>query len=447
MAIQELSSSPTIDYWSRLLVQARDSSLVSGLPFLQTLRHRAQAIAAEFALPTKRDEEWQFTDLSDLLEVEFQPAQPDPVSPVIVAPFTLPEAQRSRLVFVNGIFAPDYSDCSALPPGVYVGNLVNLPEPYQAQLPTYLGQADGSDDVFSALNRAGFTDTAIAWIPAECVVENPIHFLFLTVVSEIPALIQPRILVVAGAHSQVTLVESYGAVTTHCTDVPQQCPYFNNGVSEIFLAEHAQLTHIRNQRESGDSFQVAKTAIAQAKASRYRLFDINLGAKLSRHNLDIWQQGEQTETDLLGLTAIAARQIADTHSVIYLRHPQGRTYQLHKTIVDDYAQAIFNGKVFVPKAAQMTNAIQLNRNLMLSSKARINTKPELQITADNVKCSHGATVSQLEADELFYLRSRGLDDNDARHLLIDAFAGEILNQVPLASLQYRLEQCISCRTF
>jgi Fe-S cluster assembly protein SufD len=129
-----------------------------------------------------------------------------------------------------------------------------------------------------------------------------------------------------------------------------------------------------------------------------------------------------------------------------LRHPQGVTNQLHKCIVDDYAHAVFSGKVFVPKAAQMTNANQLNRNLVLSPKGRVNTKPELQITADNVKCSHGATVSQLEADEIFYLRSRGLNDYDARHLLIDAFAGEILDQIPLPSLQQRLGQCIACRT-
>ncbi|MFM7437438.1 MAG: Fe-S cluster assembly protein SufD, partial [Snowella sp.] len=219
-----------------------------------------------------------------------------------------------------------------------------------------------------------------------------------------------------------------------------------NVVTEIYLAENSQVNHIRNQRESGDSFHIAKTVISQAKNSRYKNYDFNLGAKLCRHNLEIYQQGEQTETNLNGLTIIAGRQVSDTHSAIYLRYPHGKTNQLHKCIVDEYSHAIFSGKVFVPKAAQMTNANQLNRNLVLSSKARINTKPELQITADNVKCSHGATVSQLEADEVFYLRSRGLNDYDARHLLLYAFAGEILDKVSLKSLQQRLRQCISCRT-
>jgi Fe-S cluster assembly protein SufD len=143
---------------------------------------------------------------------------------------------------------------------------------------------------------------------------------------------------------------------------------------------------------------------------------------------------------------ISGEQTADTHSAIYLNFPGGTTDQLHKCIVDGHAHAVFNGKVFVPKAAQLTNASQLNRNLLISPKARVNTKPELQITADNVKCSHGATVSQLEADEVFYLQSRGLTAQDARNLLIDAFATEILDRIPLESLQQRLGQCVACRS-
>ena len=296
------------------------------------------------------------------------------------------------------------------------------------------------------MNTAGLDDVAIAWVGSDVTVETPIHLLFLSVVDSVPSLIQTRVLVIAEPNSTFSLVESYGAVTTNCTDRPQQKPYFSNVVTEIYLAENSQVNHIRNQRESGDSFHIAKTVISQAKNSHYTNYDFNLGAKLCRHNLEIYQQGEQTETNLNGLTIIAGRQVSDTHSAIYLRHLHGKTNQLHKCIVDEYSHAIFSGKVFVPKAAQMTNASQLNRNLVLSSKARINTKPELQITADNVKCSHGATVSQLEADEVFYLRSRGLNDYDARHLLLDAFAGEILDKVSLKSLQQRLRQCISCRT-
>ena len=433
-------------FLGQLLQQCESKKALVQLDVLTDLKKPASSLLIQSKIPNRRDEEWQFTDLSDLLKINFQVAEKVSLSTDILNQFILEEAKQSRLVFVNGIYSPELSDLTALPDHVYVGNLSNLPDAQKTKIANYLGKQEGSGELFTALNTAGLSDVAIAWIGEGVTVETPIHLLFLSVVDAVPRLIQPRILVIAEPNSKVSLVESYGAVTENCTDRPQQKPYFTNAVTEIYLAENAQINHIRNQRESGDSFHIAKTAIAQSKNSSYTNYEINLGAKLYRHNLDIFQQGEQTETNLNGLVIITGRQVSDTHSAIYLRYPHGKTNQLHKCIVDEYSHAIFSGKVFVPKAAQMTNACQLNRNLVLSSKARVNTKPELQITADNVKCSHGATVSQLEADEIFYLRSRGLNDYDARHLLIDAFAGEILDKVSLNSLQKRLRQCISCRT-
>jgi Fe-S cluster assembly protein SufD len=434
------------NYLSKLLTQCEKKNAVIQSDFLSDLKQKAASVLTQSQFPNKRDEEWQFTDISDLLKIDFQVAQKTTLTTDVLNQFVLEEAQNSRLVFVNGIYSSELSNITALPDRVYVGNLSNLPDTKKTQLANYLGQQEGSDEFFTALNTAGFSDVAIAWVSCDVTIETSIHLLFLSVVDLVPSLIQTRVLVIAEPNSKFSIVESYGAVTDNCTDRPQQKPYFSNSVTEIYLAENSQVNHIRNQRESGDSFHIAKTAIAQSKNSSYTNYDFNLGAKLCRHNLEIYQQGEQTESNLNGLTIIAGRQVSDTHSAIHLRHPNGKTNQLHKCIVDEYSHAIFSGKVFVPKAAQMTNANQLNRNLVLSSKARINTKPELQITADNVKCSHGATVSQLEADEVFYLRSRGLNDYDARHLLLDAFAGEILDKVSLKSLQQRLRQCISCRT-
>ncbi|MGL5032708.1 MAG: Fe-S cluster assembly protein SufD [Microcystaceae cyanobacterium] len=422
-----------------------------GLPviksdLLNSLRKQASQQIQELPLPTKRDEEWLFTDLSDLVTVDFEIATAIALDKSILQQFILDEGEHNRLVFVNGFYSPELSDLTALPTGIYVGNLGDLPQAKLEKLPHYLGKAEGSDEIFTVLNTSGLQDVMVIWADANAEIQTPIHCLFLAVVSPQAALIQPRVLVITEANSSLTLAESYATVTDTCSDRPQRLPYFTNAVTEVFLGKNSRLTHIRNQRESGDSFHIAKTAIAQEKESQYKLFEVNLGAKLYRHNLEIFQRGEQTQTDLYGLTVIAGRQVSDTHSAIHLRHPQGVTNQLHKCIVDNYAHAIFSGKIFVPKAAQMTNANQLNRNLVLSSKGRVNTKPELQITADNVKCSHGATISQLEADEIFYLRSRGLNDYDSRHLLIDAFAGEILEKIPLKSLQNRLNQCISCRT-
>jgi len=442
----ESLSSLEDNYLSKLLIQCESKNAVIQSDFLTDLKQKAASVLTQSRFPNKRDEEWQFTDISDLLKIDFQVAKETTLTTDVLNQFVLEEAQNSRLVFVNGIYSAELSNTTALLDRVYVGNLNNLSDTKKTQLASYLGQQEGSEEFFTTLNTAGLDDVAIAWIGSDVTVETPIHLLFLSVIDSVPSLIQTRILVIAEPNSNFLIVESYGAVTDNCTDRPQQKPYLSNVVTEIYLAENSQVNHIRNQRESGDSFHIAKTAIAQSKNSAYTNYDFNLGSKLCRHNLDIYQQGEQTESNLNGLTIIAGRQVSDTHSAIYLRLPHGKTNQLHKCIVDEYSHAIFSGKVFVPKAAQMTNANQLNRNLVLSSKARINTKPELQITADNVKCSHGATVSQLEADEVFYLRSRGLNDYDARHLLLDAFAGEILDKVSLKSLQQRLRQCIACRT-
>ncbi|MBZ8183211.1 Fe-S cluster assembly protein SufD [Oscillatoria salina] len=415
--------------------------------WLQELRQIAAYGVAQQKLPQKKDEDWRFTDLSELLAIQFQAAGKVSVDPEAIAGLQLPEAAQSRLVFVNGFYAPELSDVSGLPTGVFVGNLADLPTKQSYEIVKYLGQQEGAKEVFTALNTAGLGDVAIVWAGENVVVEKPLHLLFLTAVEKDPILTQPRTLVVAEKSSSLQIVEHYAAIPTPgCTDFPQNRPYFTNAVTEIWLEENAEVNHTRNQRESGDGFQIGKTAIAQARASRYTCNEINLGAKLSRHNLEVYQTGEQTETRLNGLTMVDGEQLSDTHSAIALTKPFGSTDQLHKCILGDRSRAVFNGKVFVPREAQQTNAAQLNRNLLLSNKARVDTKPELQITADNVKCSHGATVSQLEPEEVFYLRSRGLNEADARHLLIDAFAAEILERIPVESLRYRLSQCVACRT-
>ena len=249
---------------------------------------------------------------------------------------------------------------------------------------------------------------------------------------------QPRCLVVAETGSQVTLIEEY----TNRQDAKNAKVYFTNAVTEIWVGENAQVSHTVVDRSGAEAFHVAKTAVSQARSSRYTCNAVVFGGKLSRHNLEITQTGEQTETTLNGLTMIADKQVADTHSAIALNYPHGVSKQLQKNIVGDRAHVVFNGKVFVPKPAQLTDASQLNRNLLLSSKARVDTKPQLEITADNVKCAHGATVSQLEDDEIFYLQSRGIDENGARNLLINAFAGEIINKIPILSLRETLLQVV-----
>ena len=428
-------------YLTELLEQCQGLSQViePEVAWVQEIRDRAATWVRQSTIPTTRDEEWRFTDLSPLRQIAFQVETQYITSLHDITPLTLPEAANSRLVFINGVYAADLSAVADLPNGVVVSNLAGLPLGYRSRVRDYLAQQQGAKEVFTALNTAGITDVAVVWIPKNLVVETPIHLLFISTASGTPIISQPRCLVVAESGSSVTLIEEY----THRRDVEEAAVYFTNAVTEIWVEENAQVNHTIIERESGAAFHIGKSAIAQARDSRYTCNAITLGAKLSRHNLEVFQTGEQTETTLNGLTMVALQQLADTHSAIALNHPYGTSNQLHKCIVADRAHAVFNGKVFVPKAAQLTNAGQLNRNLLLSPKARVDTKPQLEITADNVKCAHGATVSQLDAEEVFYLQSRGLDEDDARKLLINAFAAEIINQLPLVSLRERLSTAVS----
>lgn len=418
----------------------------SNAPWLQGLRDRATVRVKSQTLPSNRDEEWRFTDLSDLLGIELEASAqlPSGIHLEDLAAFVLPEAEQSRLVFVDGVYAPDLSATSHLPSTLQFGNLAALSDP--KDLIPYLAQQSGSDELFTALNTAGLSDAAIVVLPPQLVVDTPVHLLFVSTggdtrsaqANQRPVLTQPRCLVVAGVNSSLTLVEDYVTLS--------EGVYFTNAVTEIWLAENAQLNHTRVQRDSAKAFHIGKTAVSQARTSRYTCNALSLGAALSRHHLEIYQTGEQTETTLNGLTMIAGTQVGDMHSAIALTQPYGITRQLQKCVVGDRAHAIFNGKVFVPQAAQLTDAGQLNRTLLLSPKARVDTKPQLEIVADNVKCTHGATVGQLEADEVFYLQSRGIDSASARRLLVYAFAYEIIEQVAIASLKHALSQRITSQT-
>ncbi|OWY66158.1 Fe-S cluster assembly protein SufD [cyanobacterium TDX16] len=436
------------NYLLELLQQCQKGVETLHVTSLQEIRDRAASIIRQSTLPTTKVEEWRFTDLSALKQIKFSVETFHETSLQIdIAPLTFPEAANSRLVFVNGIYASELSAIGDLPKGVVASNLSGLPAEYRDRLNNYLAKSEEREEIFTALNTAGMIDVAVVWIPKNVLVETPIHLLFIANSFRTPTIQQPRCLVVAETGSSVTLVEDY--LNQFNIEDPEEgeaevgeTVYLTNAVTEIWLGENAQVRHTRVERESVEAFHIGKTAITQARDSRYTCNTITLGAKLSRHNLDIYQTGEQTETILNGLTMIAGQQTADTHSAIALNYPYGMSRQLHKCIVADKAHTVFNGRVFVAKAAQLTDAGQLNRNLLLSPKARVDTKPQLEIIADNVKCSHGATVSQLEDDEIFYLQSRGINAADAQNLLVNAFAAEILNQLPIPSLQQTLLKAV-----
>lgn len=413
----------------------------AGLPaaprgWLRALRADALERANVLSLPTTRDEEWRFTDLSPLYATSFSPAAADASAPDdLLAGHALPEA-GCRLVFVDGHFSPRLStvrDDPALVVTSFSDALAAGDPALQAHLARY---AVLGEEVFVAINTAWLHDGVLVRVGAGRTAAAPVHVLCVS--TQARTVGYPRLLVVAEANSDCTLVEDY--VAAH------EETYLCNAVSEIALADGARVRHARVQRESVEAFHIGTCAVQVGRGAHYLGSAVALGARISRYNLGIVQAGEGAECTLDGLALISGRQLADTHSLVDHRHAHGRSRQLFKSIVDESAHAVFNGKIFVHQGAQRTDSSQQSRSLLLSPRARVDTKPQLEIFADDVKCAHGAAVGQLEAEQLFYLKSRGLDEAGARNLLTFAFAAEVVRRIPLASLAERLERIVLQQT-
>ena len=405
----------------------------SPLAWLDARRSAALERANALTVPTTRDEEWRFTDISPLIKLPFQPATDVPqLALTDVSRYLVSEA-AARLVFVDGLFAPELSETEALPAGVRVSNLAEGLKYDSALIERHLARHVRFDDnVFAALNTCHLRDGALVRVAKDQVHAAPVHLLFVSTRPEIAA--YPRCLVIAEAGSGCTVIEDYVALSDGV--------YFNNAVTEIAVAANARVRHVKLQRESLASFHIANCAVSLAKDAAYASHTVTLGARLSRHNLNVVQDGEGADARIDGLALISGRQLADTHTLLDHAKPNGKSVQLHKCIVGGAAHAVFNGKVLVREGAQLTDSAQESRNLLLSSKARVDTKPQLEIFADDVKCSHGATVGQLDTEQVFYLKSRGLSESRARSLLTYAFGAEIIDRIPVPSLVARLEQIV-----
>lgn len=406
------------------------------LGWINQLRAEAVDRVGELTVPGPRDEEWRFTDLSQLTRLSFQRAQAvTTLAPADIERFHIPEA-ASRLVFVDGLYAPRLSRLAA-DNGALVARLAESGAEHGAVIQAHLGRhAEFRNNVFAALNTAFLQDAALIHVPRDTSVAAPLHMLFIA--TQAGAASYPRCLLIAEPGSAVILIEDYVAL--------QEAAYFTNAVTEIALADHAQVKHVRVQREGAQGFHIANCTVSLGRASRYHSVSVALGARLSRYDLKVLQTGEGAECGIDGLALVEGRQLADTHSHIDHAQPFGVSRQLHKCIVGGAAHAVFNGKVMVRPGAQHTDSSQTSRNLLLSGKAHVDTQPQLEIFADDVKCTHGATVGQLDAEEVFYLTSRGLSDGVARKLLTYAFGAEIIERIPVASLRRQLARKVLAQT-
>ena len=425
---------PTVDHLGTLLA-GQPLLAPSAWAHVNALREQAQTALGALAMPTLRDEAWRFTNLAPLHRLTFQPATAaSRLQLEDIAPFCLDDA-AIRLVFVDGVYAPQLSS-PALEGGVLVSDLPTAMATHAAVLAAQLGHWQTlGDNVFAALNTAYLQDAAVLVVPRHVEVAAPVHLLF--VATQAGALSHPRCLLLAEAGSRVTLVEDYVAL--------QDAAYLVNPVTEIVLAEQAHVTHVRVQRDGRQAFHIANCAVSVGRSAHYQSVSVAMGAQLSRYHLSV-VLGEGAECAVDGLALLAGSQLADTHSCIDHAQPHGSSRQLHKCIADDSAHAVFNGKVIVRPGAQRTDSAQSSRNLLLSSRAQVDTQPQLEIFADDVKCTHGATIGQLDAEELFYLQSRGLSGSAARRLLTYAFGAEIIERISVPSLKHQLQQRMLAQT-
>lgn len=410
--------------------------------WLTRLRESALDRFEQLGFPAVDAEEWKYTNVTPLAKTRFEPVfENEAVASTIEAgdleAFSYTESRGGRLVFINGVFNAGLSTLDALNEKVIALDLASAikDERYRELVREHLArQADYNQDGLTALNTAFLSSGAFILIPRGVKVETPLHLLFLSDPRSSQPVSFPRVLIVAEPESAATVIESYASIA--------EGTYWTNAVVEIVLAEGAHLEHYKVQHESLEAFHIATTNAALGRNSNFETTTINLGAKLSRHNIHVGLDNEGAACRVDGLYIVGAGQHTDTHSLIDHSQPHCTSRQLYKGILDGKSRAVFNGKVFVREGAQQTDAQQTNRNLLLSKEARVDTKPQLEIFADDVKCAHGATVGQLEEEELFYLISRGLHPELAQNLLTYGFAEEVIDKIKIESIKIQLGEAV-----
>ncbi len=408
-----------------------------GPSWVHRMRQAAMQRFLELGFPTTRLEEWKYTNVAPIARVPFQPAG-DGLNRAITERLgraRFADFDCGRLVFVNGHYCGEFSSLPALPEGVKAQNLAAALEGRAMGLEEHLARHAGYEDhAFVALNTAFMEDGAWVQIPQDIALEKPIFLLFVSTANGQPTVSHPRNLILIGRESQVTLIEGYIGLGDGVS--------FTNAVTKIVAGDNAVIDHYKMQQESIQSFHVATLQVEQGRSSNVTSHSLALGGALVRNEINAVLAGEGAECQLNGLYVVTGQQHVDNHTLIDHAKPHCNSRELYKGILDGRAAGVFNGKIIVRKDAQKTDAKQSNKNLLLSENAVINTKPQLEIRADDVKCTHGATIGQLDPEALFYLRSRGIAREEARTLLTVAFAGDIIDRIKFESLRSRVKDAV-----
>lgn len=388
-----------------------------------------------WGFPTTKHEEYKYFNLSKVLKNQYiLPSESSPTQKDLKSPL-FDELEANRLVFVNGQYAPEHSKL------VSSGNeliISPLQEADQAIVEKYFGQeAYSSNDPFVELNTAFAGPGVFIHVPKNKVVRHPVIIHFISDADKGNIFVQPRVLLVAETNARVTLLETFHTIGSHIS--------FTNAVTEVVLHTDAVVNYYKLQNDKSSSVHVGATIVTQEGKSTFKSATITLNGMMVRNNLNVIMRAEYSEAHFYGLYFTGDRQVVDNHTMVDHAVPHCESNELYKGILDDHSTGVFNGKIFVKQDAQKTNAFQSNKNILLTRDATMNTKPQLEIFADDVKCSHGATIGQLEEEPLFYLRSRGIDEDSARALLLVAFAQDIIDHVTIDLLQEYLSKAIEQR--
>jgi Fe-S cluster assembly protein SufD len=403
---------------------------------VNSLRREAMVNFSNLRLPTVKDEEWKYTNITPILKETFKPVHAKSTIPKDeIEKFLFDDKENILLVFLNGYYVEELSRLKGVLKGVQIGSLAAAIKGNSPLIAKHLGKyADYKEHIFTALSSAYSRDGAIIFVPAGKIVESPIHILHISDAREEKILNLPRNLYVLGENSQASIIEHF--VST------EESTYLTNTVTEIFLDRNAVLNHVKIQEESKKAFHIAHVGVDQERSSNFVSHTFLFGAELSRNDYITRFNDEGGECTLNGLYLIDGKRLCDVHSTIDHAMPHCNSHEHFKGILDDESRGVFNGKVLVRKDAQKTNAFQENNNIILSKSALVNTKPQLEIFADDVKCSHGATIGQLDYDALFYLKTRGIGHEKAKAILIHAFASDVVRSVTIENSKSHIENIL-----
>lgn len=408
-------------------------------PEIHRIREDALKNFSELSFPTLKDEEWRYTNIAPLMKHNFSlPLEDVKISDEMVNKFSFDSMKTNLIVFINGKYSEENSELLDLPEGTIIGSVSEAVKNNSELVNKHFSKyANYNNQIFTALSTAYTKDGAFVYVPEGKIIDAPIHILFITTASDDKLIIQPRNLFIAGKNSQVSIIEHYVSETDNI--------FFTNAVTEIVVGDNANVDHYKLQEESKNAFHIARIEIDQEKSSNFTSHSISTGGAITRNDNNARFNNEGGECTLNGLFLLEDKQLFDAHTLIDHANPNCNSHEHYKGILDDNARGVFNGKVFVREDAQKTNAFQQNNNILLSDNALVNTKPQLEIFADDVKCSHGATIGQLDEDARFYLKSRGIGEKAANSILIHAFASDVIKSIKIESIKDYLEDILSKR--